>query len=899
MVDAQELEIDGERHSCKFKTDKGNSKNGNYEIYEFQDSQGPYFVAYVGTYKVNIGSRAVDTLCSRDKIPRNFKEKKEKIDAQKKEQARVEKLKAAKIADWIWNRYESFCQGDSKYLQRKKLLDKNLYGLKIKQKINLETKEREKQLLVPMRKIDGTLVGVQTIDDATGDKKFLKNTDKKGSMFKVGMGEPADTYYVCEGVATGISVHEATGAIVFCAFDAGNLIHVVGDLVDKYPTKQLVIAADNDHEKELECKGNAGILKGGKAASKYMLKMVYPQDFKGSDWNDYHCQFGIEETKRKIESAVGQAVIPFHPIGISIDTQETMFHFAVADISLPNPYYYRRSFKGFDRKACYTLADLDYWSEHFYSEKNHFDIPSAEDYLIKRCKKLGILSVGQEDKGIGFWKGKTKDVVHLNDGFKVIEATYSKDGVKLRRLRYDDFSQGFFKLELLAKHQSDENPNMSGMSQKELDEIYESFTYLPYEHDKDAMWAYSDLIKGIVGSILPKRTNMQIIGPTGVGKSQDLKLRKRYAKHFFSYYKGNTTEAALRQGGHSSARGMLFDEFETQKYNAANLQKINDLTKLSFDGEDIPITKGTANQSGTIDYYFRSACTFYSIRKSRSDEADQNRIVYIPFSKNRHAETWRKKGLQEVHKKPFGLDKTQRLAVEALKRMPLILEWFEALKERLSLLTNDDGKHFDSRVIEGHSMLIAAGCAMRGYDLSRIDEVLIDYVEYKIKDSVREIRPAYEEMLGLIMDSQVTVHGPAGTIRKSISNIVLSGMDKADESVLPDYGLKIIKPRKNIYSTQDKDHEGEPLVSAGKSYLAFFYGHNALLKLVGDKYAQSIKETLMTIENSAIIKQKPFKNANAKYCVAVPLEFFQQNEDEKNSENSPKTSHSNLYNLKA
>ena len=52
---------------------------------------------------------------------------------------------------------------------------------------------------------------------------------------------------LCEGYATGVSLHMATQKPVAVAFDAGNLEIVAEKLREKFPHAQIVICADTDH----------------------------------------------------------------------------------------------------------------------------------------------------------------------------------------------------------------------------------------------------------------------------------------------------------------------------------------------------------------------------------------------------------------------------------------------------------------------------------------------------------------------------------------------------------------------------------------------------------------------------------------------------------------------------
>ena len=75
-------------------------------------------------------------------------------------------------------------------------------------------------LLIPMRDTAGTLHSLQTIGP-DGDKRFQKGGRVTGCYHVI--GKPAGAVIVCEGYATGASIHEATGQAVAVAFNAGNL----------------------------------------------------------------------------------------------------------------------------------------------------------------------------------------------------------------------------------------------------------------------------------------------------------------------------------------------------------------------------------------------------------------------------------------------------------------------------------------------------------------------------------------------------------------------------------------------------------------------------------------------------------------------------------------------------
>ena len=157
-------------------------------------------------------------------------------------------------------------------------------------------------LLIPVRDLAGTLHGLQFIAP-DGSKVFKTGTNKAGHFFKIGQSKD-NTVIVCEGYATGASIHEATGHAVVIAFDAGNLLPVAQTIRSKYPDMKIVIACDDDHATE----GNPGRTKATEAAravNGLLAVPVFPDNrgAKDSDFNDLGRLSGLEVVKSCIEAA--------------------------------------------------------------------------------------------------------------------------------------------------------------------------------------------------------------------------------------------------------------------------------------------------------------------------------------------------------------------------------------------------------------------------------------------------------------------------------------------------------------------------------------------------------------------------------------------------------------------
>lgn len=157
-------------------------------------------------------------------------------------------------------------------------------------------------LLIPLHDATGALHSLQIITP-DGDKRFLPGGSEKGGFYP--LRGSSDLLLICEGYATGASLHEATGYQVAVAINAGDLETVALALHAQLPDMRIIVAADDDHQTE----GNPGLSKA-KAVAAAVGGAVAVPDFganrpvKASDFNDLHQLLGLDAVKRCVESAV-------------------------------------------------------------------------------------------------------------------------------------------------------------------------------------------------------------------------------------------------------------------------------------------------------------------------------------------------------------------------------------------------------------------------------------------------------------------------------------------------------------------------------------------------------------------------------------------------------------------
>ena len=162
---------------------------------------------------------------------------------------------AAEYADRLWR--EAQPAADHPYLIRKRLQPHNL-------------RQRGDVLLVPLWR-GSALVNLQRIHP-DGTKRFLFGGMVKGCCSLIGTITPGQPLYICEGWATGATIHEDTGAAVACAMNAGNLLDVGQRLQRQHPDAVPIVAGDDDRMTE----GNPGRTAAIKAAATLGCGLVMP-----------------------------------------------------------------------------------------------------------------------------------------------------------------------------------------------------------------------------------------------------------------------------------------------------------------------------------------------------------------------------------------------------------------------------------------------------------------------------------------------------------------------------------------------------------------------------------------------------------------------------------------------
>ena len=259
------IEADGQLHRFHVHGDKPGTRNGYYVLHLDGRAAGVF-----GSWKSGLRSTwAADgkrmSEAEREAFAKLIEAAKIKAQAERRAEHEARAIEAR--SEWA---AAEPANPAHPYLIRKGVKPHNL-------------RQRGGLLIVPLFDAFGLLWNVQRIQ-ADGGKRFKPG--RAGGLFSpIGdLNEPR-TILICEGWATGATLHEETGHPVLCAMNAGSLLPVATAARSAWAGAELVICADNDRQTE----GNPGVTYATAAAKATGAKLIvpeFPEGVAGSDFND-------------------------------------------------------------------------------------------------------------------------------------------------------------------------------------------------------------------------------------------------------------------------------------------------------------------------------------------------------------------------------------------------------------------------------------------------------------------------------------------------------------------------------------------------------------------------------------------------------------------------------------
>lgn len=225
---AKELLIvaDGRVHRYRVESDKPGSTNGWYVAYDGSTQGGAFGSWRTGeSHTWHESTTRLQTPVERAEQQRLIKA----AQAARLAELAIVQATARERAAKLWKTAHPATDAHA-YLKRKKI---GAYGIR----------QLRDSLVIAARDVHGQLHTLQFIS-VDGTKRFLTGGRITGCYFSI--GRPTGSLLVCEGLATGSTLHKATGKAVAVAFNCGNLLAVAKALRAKFPALRLIVCADND-----------------------------------------------------------------------------------------------------------------------------------------------------------------------------------------------------------------------------------------------------------------------------------------------------------------------------------------------------------------------------------------------------------------------------------------------------------------------------------------------------------------------------------------------------------------------------------------------------------------------------------------------------------------------------
>lgn len=504
-------------------------------------------------------------------------------------------------------------------------------------------------LLVPAKR-DSVMVGLQKVYP-DGGKLFVPGSDLVGAYCEIA---GSDQVAVCEGYATAVTIHQATGWTVRAAFNAGNLRNVVTagcvvcsdeDLYTWHPkhrSEMPDVLPERDSDDWIEWRAKGWLLNTGRDRALEAAgviggaQVLYPSE--GGDWDDVRQRDGLDAVRDRLLGAVNMVQTPdpeWEPVCDEVGPSwEDMASPTDLLADLTNPLGYDKELYFFLPRTKGQIIELS--ATALGSINNLYQLGSVYDYqrvlgnseikageiastvgpmLIDMCHRKGIYEP-EKVFGSGAWRVGGK--VYVNTGRAVWDASQRTESAH-SEVKID----GVFVKEARAYDLA-----VQPLGNKDANKLVQICQSLHWKRPINGTLLAGWLVIASVGGALRWRPHVFITGPKGAGKSTVVELIVEPVLGLAELRQdGGSTEAGLRKTIGDSSRPVVMDEFEGEnKRDAENVAKILFWARKASSGGVI------VNANGA--FRAQSCVCFAAINPLVAQGADADRITLLELEVN-------------------------------------------------------------------------------------------------------------------------------------------------------------------------------------------------------------------------------------------------------------------------
>ena len=478
-----------------------------------------------------------------------------------------------------------------------------------------------------------------------------------------------------------------------------------------------------------------------------------------------------------------------------------------------------------------SLMPFRWWAKKYYNEnekKMDWDTPITD--LMEQCRLRGIFD-DSKVRGTGVWRDGDKYLINLGTSL------YYYGMEQPLVLEESDFIY-----EIGPKMRK---PTLAVLEEgKQLLDVCSLINWDTKDADKLlAGW----LCVAPVAGALEWRPHVWLTGSSGTGKSWLMEnLIEPFVHDRGFYFKGNTTEAGIRQTLGASSKPVIFDEFETQdEHSQKRIQFIMELFRQASSHSEGHVVKGSPS-GNAIQYSLGFSGLVASIRTQLGHESDRNRFAVLELGRKREGSDEKFTKLQSA---VVGL--TQKYIDAIFSRT---FDHLEEIRANIEMLWRVIRARYSARMgqqygalLGGYWELLHPGILMTQEQA----EALVSSVSLEAADEVetKEEMECFEHLMGLQIDVAVTEAGHKQ--QHSIENLVgRAWRDFNDSAVGPleRIGIRV--------------HEGALYVRNKHPELAKLYRGTKW----GTNWASSLKRLPGGVKKTVSI------GGGSHYCAIVPLD---------------------------
>lgn len=810
---------------------------------------------------------------------------------------------------------------DHPYLKRKGVKS---HGLRVGkwEFINADTGEvtclTDQALLVPIcdktRKIH-SLQGIFTgkilgKGDGARDKDFLKNGAKLGLFHAIGKPQMVDgnpVFVICEGYATGASIHEETDHLVLVTFDAGNMQGVAQAIRDSKPDAIIVFAVDNDlwtykpvenpglHHASLAAKAVGGLLaippfEHGDGKQDGEGKWSGPTDF-----NDWQAREGAGSVKAIFDAVIANRnqvletepeLMPWDetPPDYLLDETPPPSLDAPVDILPPAEPPADTGGPKEPPKPPSTEDDELVQNAHFtilgYDGQTYYLFQHEKKQVLAITKKdlsdTGLIELADLywwEMNFGNGNGGIDKKAVAQWLFRTANSRGIYDPSRIRgRGAWDDKKRSIFHHGAYL--------TVDGVP-TQITEIKSAFVYpmareLPQPSDTPltddegghlvdvasmvrwsmpgsaALMAGFVMLAPICGA-LTWRPHIWLTGVAGSGKSTvQNKFCAALLRGIGQYYSGDSTEAGIRQDLKADALPVLIDEAESNnERDKQRIENIIGLIRKTSTESQMHTAKGTV--SGVSQHFqIRSMFCLASINVNLPTKADIDRLTICSIKKAKEGDVdnWTQLEI-ELNKIDQDPTMSSRLLARALKLMPVILESVKVFRKAAAAHFHDQryGDQFGT-------LLAGCWCLMKSYVPEEYEaRALINAYKWD-EHTEDQDQDDSARALEALLSAKIRMPGSFGDMT------VFELIRESTTSFRHGKGVEIEMAEQTL-------RRHGIIVETGR--LVFGTGVSNLKELIEKMPAiTNLRDQLLRVKDSERVAMKSFNGTKSK-CVSIPL----------------------------